>query len=270
MKQVRDVSVNLQTLILASEGNNIATYDAREVVYSQGDPADSVFYIQDGKAKVSVLSVDGKEAIVGLPEAGDFFGERCLDGQKTRRATASAMTECVIVRLPRSEILRVIREKPSFAEFFISHLLSRNARVEEDLLDHLFNSSEQRLARVLLLLAKMDEESRSKPILVKVSQEMLAEMIGTTRSRVSFFMNKFRDLGYIDYNGHIKVHSILSRVITNGKTQGRGMPVQVDSQSSLLVSRGDARANARDHERASSVRLSAPHDRVTGVRTMRT
>jgi CRP/FNR family cyclic AMP-dependent transcriptional regulator len=203
----------------AGKARTISHYRANEVVYSQGDPADSVFYLQDGAAKVTVYSERGKEAIVWLPGAGDFFGEGCLAGQEPREATVSTRTECVIVRLAKASIIRIIREEPAFAELFISHLVARNIRVEEDLVDHLFNSSEKRLARVLLSLANFDKEGRLDPIPVKISQEMLAEMIGTTRARVSFFMNKFRKLGFIDYKRHIEVHDSLFRVLLNDKLE---------------------------------------------------
>jgi CRP/FNR family transcriptional regulator, cyclic AMP receptor protein len=194
-------------------------YRANELVYSQGDPADSIFYIQDGMTKVTVFSERGKEAIIGLPGAGDFFGEGCLVGQELRQATVSTRTKCVIVRLPKAHVIGIIRDKPAFAELFISHLVARNIRIEEDLLDHLFNTSEKRLARVLLSLTNFDEEGRPKSIPIKVSQEMLAEMVGTTRARVSFFMNKFRKLGFIDYKGHIEVHNSLFSVILNDNSE---------------------------------------------------
>ncbi|MGB7462440.1 MAG: Crp/Fnr family transcriptional regulator, partial [Candidatus Acidiferrum sp.] len=161
----------------------------------------------------------GKEAVVALLGTGDFFGEGCLTGQPLRLATVSAMTECVIVRIAKVDITRVIHEEPAFAELFIAHLLARNSRVEEDLVDQLFNSSEKRLARILLLLANFGKEGRPEPIIAKISQETLAEMIGTTRSRVSFFMNKFRELGLIDYNGHIEVHSSLLNVVLRDQPQ---------------------------------------------------
>ena len=207
-----------------NEGHTVSDYRKNQVVYSQGDPAESVFYIQIGKAKKTVLSEQGKEAVVALLGPGDFFGEGCLAGQARRLATVSAMTECVIARIEKSDIIRVIHEEPSFAELFISHLLARNIRVEEDLVDQLFNSSEKRLARVLLLLANFGKESKPEPVIAKISQETLAEMIGTTRSRVSFFMNKFRQLGLIDYNGqigHIEVHSSLLNVVLHEKPEIR-------------------------------------------------
>jgi CRP-like cAMP-binding protein len=203
-------------------GRTISKYRANQIVYEQGTPADSVFYIQKGKAKVAVISEQGKEAVVAVLGAGDFFGEGCLGGQALRMATVKALTECVIVRMVKENITRVIHEEPAFAEMFIAHLLHRNSRVEEDLVDQLFNSSEKRLARTLLLLANFGKEkSEPEPILAKISQETLAEMIGATRSRVSHFMNKFRKLGLIDYNGHIEVHRSLLNVVLHEKPQIR-------------------------------------------------
>jgi CRP-like cAMP-binding protein len=202
-------------------GRTITDFRKNQIVYAQGSPADSVFYIQKGKAKKTVVSDQGKEAVVALLATGDFFGEGCLAGEMLRLATVSAMTECVIVRLAKENIIRVIHEEPAFAELFISHLLHRNRRVEEDLVDQLFNSSEKRLARTLLLLANFGREGEPEPILAKISQETLAEMIGTTRSRVSGFMNKFRKLGLIDYNGHIEVHRSLLNVVLHEKPEIR-------------------------------------------------
>ena len=200
-------------------GHSLSDYRKDETVYAQGDPADSVFYIHKGKAKITVLSEQGKEAVVALLGPGDFFGEGCLAGQPRRMATASAMTDCVIARMAKADVVRVIHEQPAFSELFISHLLARNIRVEEDLVDQLFNSSEKRLARVLLLLANFGKENKPEPVIAKISQETLAEMIGTTRSRVSFFMNKFRQLGFITYNGHIEVHSSLLNVVLHEKPE---------------------------------------------------
>jgi CRP-like cAMP-binding protein len=196
-------------------------YPKDQIVYRQGDPADAVFYIQSGRVKKSVVSEQGKEAVVALLGAGDFFGEGCLAGETLRLSTVSALAKCVIARISKADITRVIHEEPAFAELFISHLLARNSRVEEDLVDQLFNSSEKRLARTLLLLANFGKESRPEPIIAKVSQETLAEMIGTTRSRVSFFMNKFRKLGLIDYNGSIEIHSSLLNVVLRDQPQIR-------------------------------------------------
>jgi CRP-like cAMP-binding protein len=171
-------------------GGGTMTYKTNQVVYSQGDEADSVFYVHSGKAKVVVLSEQGKEAVISIVGPGAFFGEGCLVGQNKRLATVTAMTDCSIARVAKADIIRVIHEEPAFAELFIAHLLKRNARVEEDLVDQLFNSSEKRLARILLLLANFGKDSPPEPILAKISQETLAEMVGTTRSRVSFFMSR--------------------------------------------------------------------------------
>jgi len=195
------------------EGRSTAKYRREEVVFSQGDVADAVFYIQKGKVKVGVVSEQGKGAVIALLAKGDFFGEGCLAGQTRRMATAEAMTDCVIVRLEKAAIVRVIHAEPAFSELFIAHLLARAIRVESDLVDQLFNSSEKRLARLLLLLANFGKEGKPEPVIAKISQETLAEMIGTTRARVSYFMNKFRKLGFIDYNGGIEVHSSLLNVV---------------------------------------------------------
>jgi len=202
-------------------GRTISDYRKNQIVYRQGDPSDSVFFIQSGKVKKTVVSEQGKEAVVALLGADDFFGEGCLAGETLRLATVSAMTKCVIARISKADIARVIHEEPAFAELFISHLLARNSRVEEDLVDQLFNSSEKRLARLLLLLANFGKEGRPEPIIAKISQETLAEMIGTTRARVSFFMNRFRKLGLIDYNGNIEVHSSLLNVVLHDQPQIR-------------------------------------------------
>jgi CRP/FNR family cyclic AMP-dependent transcriptional regulator len=202
-------------LAKADGGRSISKYRTHQIVFAQGDPADSVFYIQDGKVKLTVVSEQGKEAVVAILGADEFCGEGCLAGQPRRMATAVAMTECEIMRLEKAAIIRVLHEEPAFSEMFVSHLLARTVRVEADLVDQLFNSSEKRLARALLLLANFGKEGRPQPIVAKVSQETLAEMIGTTRSRVSHFMNKFRQLGLIDYNGHIEVHSALLNVVLN-------------------------------------------------------
>jgi CRP-like cAMP-binding protein len=192
-----------------------------QVVYRQGDAADAIFYIQTGKAKVIVTSEQGKEAVVGFLGTGDFFGQGCLNGQALRLATVAALTECEITRIPKAEAVSVIHQEPAFAELFISYLLARNSRIEADLVDQLFNSSEKRLARTLLLLAHFGKEGAPEPVLAKISQETLAEIIGTTRSRVSFFMNKFRRLGLIDYNGHIEVHRSLLNVVLQEKPEIR-------------------------------------------------
>ena len=194
-------------------GRTIAKYKKDQIIFSQSSPADAVFYIQKGKVKITVVSEQGKEAVVSILGPDEFCGEGCLTGQPLRLATARAMTECEIMRLEKTVMVRVLHEEPTFSEMFVSHLLARTIRVEADLVDQLFNSSEKRLARALLLLANFGKDGRPEPIIAKVSQETLAEMIGTTRSRVSFFMNKFRKLGLIDYNGHIEIHSSLLNVV---------------------------------------------------------
>jgi len=208
-------------LAKANGGRTISKYEKNKIVYAQGDPADSVFYINEGKVKITVISQQGKEAVVAILGADEFCGEGCLTGQPLRVATATALTECKIMKIDKREIVRVLHDEPAFSEMFIAHLLARTIRVEEDLVDQLFNSSEKRLARALLLLANFGKEGRPEPIIAKVSQETLAEMIGTTRSRVSQFMNKFRQLGFIDYNGTIKVHSSLLSVVLHDQPQIR-------------------------------------------------
>jgi CRP-like cAMP-binding protein len=200
-------------LATAATGRDISVHSKNETVFAQGDDADSVFYIKKGKIKVAVVSEDGKEAVIALLGPDEFCGEGCLIGQPKRLATASAVTECETMRVSKAELQRVLHEEPAFSQMFMSHILARNARIEEDLVDQLFNSTEKRLARLLLLLANFGKEGRPEPILAKISQETLAEMIGTTRSRVSHFMNKFRKLGFINYNGHLEVHSSLLGVL---------------------------------------------------------
>ena len=196
------------------EGRSIGRYRKDEIVFSQGDPADAVFYIQKGKVKITVVSEQGKEAVVAILGTNEFFGEGCLAGRTQRISTAATMTESVIVRLEKATIMRVIHQEPAFSEMFIAHLLERTIRVEADLVDQLFNSSEKRLARLLLRLANFGKEGKPEPMIAKISQETLAAMIGTTRSRVSFFMNKFRQMGFIDYNGGgIEVHSSLLNLV---------------------------------------------------------
>lgn len=197
------------------DGRSIAKYKAGQLVFSQGNPADAVFYIQRGKVKITVVSEQGKEAVVAMLGKNEFFGEGCLGGQSVRVSTAEVMTDAVISRLDKAAIFRVIREEPAFSELFIAHLLSRAVRVEADLVDQLFNSSEKRLARLLLLLANFGKEGKPEPMIAKISQETLAQMIGTTRARVSFFMNKFRKLGFISYNGGIEVHTSLLNAVLN-------------------------------------------------------
>jgi CRP-like cAMP-binding protein len=200
-------------LATVNRGHSVSDLRKEEVVFRQSAPADAVFYIQKGKIKIVVASKQGKEAVVGILGPGEFFGEGCLIGQPLRLATAKAMTDSQVVRVSKAEMLRVLHAEPTFAELFMTHLLTRNSRVEEDLVDQLFNSSEKRLARTLLLLANFGKEGGPQPITTKISQETLAEIIGTTRPRVSHFMNKFRKLGFIAYNGHLEIHSALLSVL---------------------------------------------------------
>lgn len=204
-----------QAVFLATEGEGRSKgeYLAGVVIFSQGDAADSVFHIKQGRIKIAVSSGQGREAVVGLFGPGDFFGEGCLIGQPLRLAAAVALTDTSVMRIEKAEMIRALHAEPTLAEVFTTHVLTRNSRVEADLVDHLFNSSERRLARVLLLLANYGKEGKPEPIKTKISQEMLAEMIGTTRPRVSLFMNKFRRLGFIEYNGDLKVHSSLVNVL---------------------------------------------------------
>src|SRR6476661_4559237 len=204
-------------LATVNGGRSISKYRKNQKVFSQGKPADAVFYIQKGKVKITVVSEQGKEAVVAILGPDEFCGEGCLTGQRLRLATATAMTECEIMRLEKATMMQVLHEEPAFSEMFVSHLLARTIRVEADLVDQLFNSSEKRLARALLLLANFGKEGQPEPIIAKVSQETLAEMIGTTRSRVSFFMNKFRKLGLIAYNGRIEIHSSLLHAVLYDK-----------------------------------------------------
>ncbi|MGQ7794415.1 Crp/Fnr family transcriptional regulator [Faunimonas sp. B44] len=200
-------------LARVGNGASIGNYSAGQVVFAQGDPADAVFYIQKGKVKITVVSEQGKEAVVALLGPKEFFGEGGLAGQTQRISTAATMSESVISRIEKRTIVRLIHEEPAFSEIFIAHLLGRSVRVEADLIDQLFNSSEKRLARLLLLLANFGKDSEPEPMIANISQETLAQMIGTTRARVSFFMNKFRKLGFISYNGGIEVHSSLLNAV---------------------------------------------------------
>jgi CRP/FNR family transcriptional regulator, cyclic AMP receptor protein len=197
----------------AAKGRAIVKHRKSEIIFSQGDNADAVFYIKKGKVKVTVVSKQGKEAVIAILGTDEFVGEGCLIGQPKRLATARAMSEAVTMRVDKTEIQRLLRNEPTFSHMFVSHVLARTARVEEDLVDQLFNSTEKRLARLLLLLANFGKEGRPEPLMAKITQETLAEMIGTTRSRVSHFMNKFRQAGFIDYNGHLEVHSSLLSVV---------------------------------------------------------
>jgi CRP/FNR family transcriptional regulator, cyclic AMP receptor protein len=200
-------------LATANGGRTSAKHVKGDVVFAQGDPADAVFFIQRGKVKITVNSDQGKEAVVAILGTGEFFGEGCLIGQPLRLAAATAMMDTVVMRVKKPEMIRVLHAEPAFAEMFTAHLLTRNSRIEEDLVDQLFNSSEKRLARTLLLLANFGKDGKPEPIATRISQETLAEMVGTTRPRVSFFMNKFRKLGFIEYNGDLAVHSSLVSVL---------------------------------------------------------
>ncbi len=214
------MSDNLKTLLDADAllagvkgGLDHRLYGEGETLFSQGEASDKVFYVLEGNVKVGIISKRGKEAVVGIFGPGDFLGELCLSGQQCRISTAIAMNACSVARIAKETMLNLLESDRSFSKLFLGHLLTRNARVEADLADHLFNSSEKRLARTLLLLANLGKEDQQRPVSAKISQELLAEMVGTTRSRVSHFMNKFRRLGFIEYNGHIEVHSSLFNVL---------------------------------------------------------
>jgi len=198
-------------------GKTILNYRKDQIIFNQGDAADTIFYIQKGKVKIVVISDQGKEAVVGIMEADQFFGEGCLNGHSMRIATATAMEDCLITSITKTAMMTVLHSEPKFSEMFVAYLLSRNSRVEEDLIDQLFNSSEKRLARLLLLLANFGKEGSPQPIDANFDQGTLAEMIGTTRSRVSSFMNKFRKLGFINYNGKIEVHRSLLHAVLQEK-----------------------------------------------------
>ena len=202
---------------LASVGNGrtIVNYRRGQLIFRQGDAADAVFYIHKGKVQITVVSEQGKEGVIGVLEAGEFFGEGCLAGQPLHMATASATAECAIARIEKEAMVRKLRDEPTFSQLFMAYLLSRNIQIEADLVDQLFNSSEKRLARVLLLLAHFGKDGKMEPVIPNVNQETLAARVGTTRSRVNFFMNKFRKLGFIEYNGSLKVHSSLLNVIVH-------------------------------------------------------
>ncbi len=210
MKPAFDPKAFLATV---SRGRTISTYRKGAVIYSQAKPADAVFYVQKGKIKIAVASNRGKEAVIAILGAGEFLGEGCLAGQPLRLATATAMVESEVMRVDKDEMIRVLHDELAFGELFMAHLLTRNSRVEEDLVDQLFNSSEKRLARTLLLLANFGKEGGPQPITTPISQETLAEIVGTTRPRISHFMNNFRRLGFITYNGHLQVHSSLLSVV---------------------------------------------------------
>lgn len=214
MATKRAASFNLQAFLEEHRnGKTELTFPKKKMIFSQGDAADAVFYIQSGKVKLTVVSQQGKEAVIAILERGAFFGESCLAGQNIRPATVTTVEDSSIVRFDKDVMIRLLHDDPAFAEFFMSVLLVHNIRIQEDLVDQLFNSSEKRLARVLLLLAHFGKDSKPETVIPRISQETLAEMIGTTRSRVSFFMNKFRKLGFVEYNGQIHVHSSLLNVV---------------------------------------------------------
>jgi CRP/FNR family transcriptional regulator, cyclic AMP receptor protein len=210
-KRAFDVEAFLRS---AGAGKTIAQYQPTDIIFSQGDPSDNVLYIQGGSVKLSVLSRGGKEAVVALLGPGDFFGERALAGHPVRLEIATAMTVTTVLVIPKEQMIRLLHDQHALSDRFITHLLARNIRIEEDLVDQLFNSSEKRLARTLLLLARYGKPDQTHRVLPRISQETLAEMIGTTRSRVNFFMNKFKRLGFIEYNGGLKVnHSLLTVIL---------------------------------------------------------
>jgi CRP/FNR family cyclic AMP-dependent transcriptional regulator len=208
-------------LARVGDGRSVLQFQKGENIFVQGDRADAVFYIQTGRIKLTVLSDQGKEAVIGILGPGQFFGEGCLNGHKLRISTTTAMENCLITTITRTAMIAALHEDTDFSELFMAYLLTRNSRIEEDLIDQLFNSSERRLARLLLLLAQFGKEGNPQPISPNIGQETLAEMIGTTRSRVSHFMNKFRKLGFIDYNGHIEVHNSLLNAVLHDKPQLR-------------------------------------------------
>ena len=214
MARTHTTSFNPKTFLATiGSGKTILPCRKNQLIFSQGDAADAVFYIQEGKVKLTVLSRRGKEAVVAILEHAAFFSEACLAGQLVHLSTATTLEPSTIVRIDKPAMIRVLHDEPTFAELFTSYLLARNIRIQEDLVDQLFNSSEKRLARVLLLLAHFGKEGKPEPVIPKLSQETLADMIGTTRSRVSFFLNKFRKLGFLDYNGGMHVHSSLLNIV---------------------------------------------------------
>lgn len=200
-------------LMSVGTGRSTKKYPAKKTIFQQGDPADAVFYIQKGRVKLTVVSKQGREGVIAMLSAGDFFGEGCLAGQPLHMATAASMAECMIVRIEKETMIRVLHQEPTLAEMFMAFLLSRNIQFEADLVDQLFNSSERRLARMLLLLANFGKEGKLETVIPRISQDVLAAKVGTTRPRINFFMNKFRKLGLIEYNGGLKVHSALLNVI---------------------------------------------------------
>jgi CRP/FNR family cyclic AMP-dependent transcriptional regulator len=208
----RDFSIHA-FLSKVGAGKATVPYSTKEVLFSQGDAADAIFYVHKGIIKLTVISSRGKEAVIAILGAGGFFGEGCLGGQVKRMSTATAMSPASVTRIEKAAVSRVLHDEPAFMELFLNHLLTRCSRIEEDLVDHLFNSSEKRLARVLLLLANFGKHGKPEPVIARISQQTLADIVGTTRSRVSFFMNKFRKLGFVSYNGHLEVHSSMRHVV---------------------------------------------------------
>ncbi len=209
-------------LALPGDGRNIVKFRKDQIIFSQGDPADAVYYLQKGKLKVTVVSEEGKEAIAAILRADEFFGEACMAGQPLRLMSVSAVTDAVVARIEKSAMTLLIRDHPAFSQMFMTHILNRTVRVEAALMDQLFNSSERRLARVLLLLANYGGEGMPEPTISNISQKTLADMIGTTRSRVNFFMNRFRQLGFISYNGHIEVHKSLLNLVLHEQPHIKG------------------------------------------------
>ena len=200
-------------LATIGEGRKLVPFQKKQTIFTQGDTADAVFYIQTGKVKLAVVSKTGKEATIGILGEGDFFGEGSLAGQTLRMGSAAALTDCAVLRIDRKAMMAALHREHEVSDLFVAYLLARNIRYEADLVDQLFNSSEKRLARILLLLARFGKEGQPETVIPKISQESLAEMIGTTRSRVSFFMNRFRKMGFIHYNGGLQVHSSLLNVV---------------------------------------------------------
>src|SRR5450755_3569565 len=218
MSQNEEHPINPESILARVDGVELEC-KKDQFVYAQGNPADCIFYVQDGRIKVSVVSEEGKEAVVAILQPGNFFGEECLTGHHVRMATVTALTECLLLRMPKASIIRALHHDPDFSELFTTHLMERNIRVQEDLVDQLLNSTEKRLARLLLILANYGKEDRPDPIVPKINQETLAEMIGTSRTHVNHFMNKFRQLGFIEYNGEIKVNRSLLNMLLHEKPQ---------------------------------------------------
>ena len=212
-RKVQRIDPQIVTPVVA--GRSAVKYERGQPIFQQGDAADAVFYIQDGRVQITVVSEQGKEGVIGMLNAGEFLGEGCLAGQPLHMASASATAESTIVRIEKDAMIRALRDEPTFSRLFMAYLLSRNVQIEADLVDQLFNSSEKRLARVLLLLANFGKDGKFEPVIPQINQEVLAARVGTTRSRINFFMNKFRKLGFIEYNGTLKVHSSLLNVIVH-------------------------------------------------------